>query len=158
MAISYARAAPVAVLLISLLAAAASAQQAGTIIPFSKAPAAELAKNLASQPIVFIANIKLKPGTDVNKWIATREGVVARVRKQFNFPFSVAYFKGALPAKTETLPQGAAKLEYWPVGVIVTMPDAKSYAAYNAAAAKDPEYVSSGKSVEAVVRSVNLQM
>lgn len=30
-----------------------------------------------------------------------------------------------MPAKQETLPQGAAKLEYWPVTAIVSAPDAK---------------------------------
>jgi len=33
--------------------------------------------------------------------------------------------QGALPAKQETLPQGAARLEYWPVAALVTAPDAK---------------------------------
>jgi hypothetical protein len=69
-----------------------------------------------------------------------------------------AMLQGALPAKQETLPQGAAKLEYWPVAAIVTAPDAKAYADYNAAIAKDPEYVSSGKNVDSVVRTVTLQM
>jgi len=34
----------------------------------------------------------------------------------------------------------------------------QTYADYNAMVAKDPEYVSSGKDVEAVVRATNLQM
>lgn len=33
--------------------------------------------------------------------------------------------QGALPAKQETLPQGQAQLEYWPLAAIVTAPDAK---------------------------------
>lgn len=34
----------------------------------------------------------------------------------------------------------------------------QSYAEYNAWASKEPDYVESGKSVEHVVRSVNIQM
>jgi hypothetical protein len=37
----------------------------------------------------------------------------------------VAALQGALPAKEETLPQGSAKLEYWPLAAIVSAPDAK---------------------------------
>lgn len=33
--------------------------------------------------------------------------------------------QGAMPAKQETLPQGSAKLEYWPLAAIVSAPDAK---------------------------------
>lgn len=43
------------------------------------------------------------------------------------FPTAAVLYcpQGALPAKQETLPQGSARLEYWPVAALVTAPDAK---------------------------------
>lgn len=143
------------------VAALAATPMGPTIIPFSSSVWSQAGKNLASgsQPVVFMAVINLKPGTDVDKWIATREAVVTRARKTFKQPFTVAYFRGAMPAKVETLPQAAStKLSYFPVGCLVTMPDAKTYADYNTLVAADPAYKESGKAVTEVVRATNVQM
>jgi hypothetical protein len=143
------------------LVAAANAQAATSTGPqtlaLNKDTLSSLGESLGKQPIAFVAVIKLKAGTDVDKFISTREAVGKKAMDAYK-GVKVAYIKGALPAKEETLPQGSAKLEYWPLAAIVSAPDAKTFADYNAMVAKDPAYVESGKNVEAVVRAVNLQM
>lgn len=126
-------------------------------LPLNKATLSSVGAQLGKDPIHFVAVIKLKEGSDTNKFVAVREAVAKKAQEKYP-GVKVAYVKGALPAKQETLPQGSAKLEYWPLAVIVTAPDAKTYADYNAIVAADPEYKESGKMVDTVVRAVNLQM
>jgi hypothetical protein len=52
----------------------------------------DVSKGLTSQPIAFIAVIKLKPGADVNKFVATREAVAKKAKESYK-DVNVAYIK-----------------------------------------------------------------
>jgi hypothetical protein len=143
--------------LVAMVNAQAGSSMGPQVLAVNKETLSGVGEKLGKDPIHFVALIKLKDGADVNKFVAVREAVAKKAQEQYK-GVKVAYLKGALPAKQETLPQGAAKLEYWPLAVIVTAPDAKTYADYNAVVAKDPQYIESGKNVDTVVRAVNLQM
>jgi hypothetical protein len=51
-----------------------------------------VSKGLTSQPIAFVAVIKLKPGADVNKFVATREAVAKKAKETYK-DVNVAYIK-----------------------------------------------------------------
>lgn len=87
--------AALAVLLLAFVALANA--QAGTsmgpqILQQNKGTLSDVGKGLGSNPIAFVAVIKLKPGADANKFVAVREAVAAKARKSYP-GVSVAYVK-----------------------------------------------------------------
>lgn len=78
------------VLLAAALVAVASGQQ--TILDLNKGTLSETGKSLGSQPIAFVAIIKLKQGADPNKFVAVREAVAKKARETYP-NMQVAYIK-----------------------------------------------------------------
>jgi hypothetical protein len=144
-------------LFLAVVAVTANSPMGPQTLELNKGTLTGVGEKLGKDSIHFVAVIKLREGSDIHKFVAVREAVAKKAQEKYP-GVKVAYIKGALPAKQETLPQGSAKLEYWPLAVIVTAPDAKTYADYNAVVAADPEYKESGKMVDTVVRAVNLKM
>ncbi|KIZ07288.1 hypothetical protein MNEG_0664 [Monoraphidium neglectum] len=136
-------------------AAAAAPAAVGAVNALNPETSAALAKVLTSNGVVFIAQFKLLPGVDVDKFIKTREAVIAKSKADLKFPYSVLYVKGAAP-KTETLAQGPANLQYYDVAAIASYPTLKDYTAANAWIGKSAEYQATTKQVKEVVRTVNV--
>jgi hypothetical protein len=80
-------------ILAALVAACSAASPMGpVVIEQNKGTIAEVGKALGSQPIAFVAVIKLKSGADANKFIATREAVAKKAMESYP-NVKVAYVK-----------------------------------------------------------------
>ena len=77
---------------VALVNAQASTSMGPQVLQQNKATLSEVGKGLGSDPIAFVALIKLKPGADANKFVATREAVAAKARKTYP-SVNVAYLK-----------------------------------------------------------------
>lgn len=61
-------------------------------LALNKDTLSNLGSNLGKQPVAFVAVIKLKPGTDVDKFISTREDVAKKAKETYK-DVHVAYIK-----------------------------------------------------------------
>jgi len=85
--------AALALLLLAVVALANAATPTGPVVlEQNKGTLSAVGKNLGSQPIAFLAIIKLKPGADANKFVATREAVAAKAMETYK-GVNVAYLK-----------------------------------------------------------------